>query len=910
MLISNFVKTAAYVSLSDIQFATSIALDLLGEETAASKVLTLFLDTTETTESSAHPRNVLEGYLREKYGDGIVLGFISTIYDGEYIELRKDSLYDTKKKVSLKSLLQHTSLENVYNKTMQLLAENPTSKLIYIYTKTSMWFKQFKPRAVPIALQGNTDLIIRLNDAFAEESVKQFCDSGAYESSTCTPQYFLLYAYAHWFKDKKTYIQIVNSRSTLRGTSSEDKRSILDKYVEDSDTYADDNVAYGFDNGLDFRNIASKIYQASISLFNHLSSLTAYDDIFSWYKSSLIEEIRRKNKGSLDSMKRYYELVILEEDSYLSNEKKRKRIARYKLCHQFSTILEQGLALEDIYDFYLHIANEQLALAGNGKDGLPLLTYGKFTVKKGNNADIFERVFEGFIALRELLEFLNSPRNHTGVDVLSFPVAIFREPKLLSRFSDINVYVKNYNTVKDLMSEVTQDVNRGAEVDEVTGLLSNEAVYNKLLVIKNNNSETKKIIQKAYNISLSEGEEANRLTTAEKFSLDVIKPLNAFVKELSNGACFSLPWQEFSNVQNRILTTDKQPVVKIFQIIIQIESHLAVMINSNYHDLYRKNAALATINLCEALLLAADIHLDNNGLSLINGRTIKQLFEEAGLPEQAITKTINGKQYTLSSVRLTQIFKIAEKVLEIPDNDYDISFTFNCARVLNSLFLRIQKCVLSLNADVQQGATSYKGNYFLCYAHLYSQKISNLKVPVSRLSNLSPFLDRPFISASYDLSMRNAQLEMEAYKKNYTELLLKVLNTNLLQYEKALIIFKDARLSAQTVLTTVGAPIGLSAAKTEALHALHVKIITTKEKTTSIKLIKMLLNRYGFTVDSNQYLMLNGSYYKVGKYYVHSSGYKVAPGVKEEPDDIVPMINPLSPEDEANIRLSFRVEDD
>lgn len=494
MLISNFVKTADYVSLSDIQFATAIALDLLGEETAASKVLTLFLDTTETTESSEHPRNVLEKSLREKYGDGIVLGFISTIYDGEYIELRKDSLYGTKKTVTLKSLLQHTSLENVYSKTMQLLAENPTSKLIYIYTKTSMWFKHFKPRAVPIALQGNTDLIIRLNDAFAEESVKQFCDSGAYESSTCTPQYFLLYAYAHWFKDKKTYIQIVNSRSTLRGTSSEDKRSILDKYVEDSDTYADDNVAYGFDNGLDFRNIANKIYQASISLFNHLSSLTAYDDIFSWYKSSLIEEIRRKNKGSLDSMKRYYELVILEEDSYLSNEKKRKRIARYKLCYQFSTILEQGLALEDIYDFYLHIADEQLALAGNGKDGLPLLTYGKFTVKKGNNADIFEKVFEGFIALRELLEFLNSPRNHTGVDVLSFPVAIFREPKLLSRFSDINVYVKNYNTVKDLMSEVTQDVNRGTEIDEVTGLLSNEAVYNKLLVIKNNNSETKKIM--------------------------------------------------------------------------------------------------------------------------------------------------------------------------------------------------------------------------------------------------------------------------------------------------------------------------------------------------------------------------------------------------------------------------------
>lgn len=82
-------------------------------------------------------------------------------------------------------------------------------------------------------------------------------------------------------------------------------------------------------------------------------------------------------------MKRYYDLVILEEDSYLSNEKKRKRIARYKLCYQFSTILEQGLALEDIYDFYLHIADEQLALAGNGKDGLPLLTYGKFTVKKG-----------------------------------------------------------------------------------------------------------------------------------------------------------------------------------------------------------------------------------------------------------------------------------------------------------------------------------------------------------------------------------------------------------------------------------------------------------------------------------------------------------------------------------------------
>lgn len=288
------------------------------------------------------------------------------------------------------------------------------------------------------------------------------------------------------------------------------------------------------------------------------------------------------------------------------------------------------------------------------------------------------------------------------------------------------------------------------------------------------------------------------------------------MKELNNGVCFSLPWQEFSNVQNKILATDKQPIVKIFQIIIQIESHLAVMINSNYHDLYRKNAALATINLCEALLLAADIRLDNNGLSLINGRTIKQLFEEAGLPEQAITKTINGKQYTLSSVRLTQIFKIAEKVLEIPDNDYDISFTFNCARVLNSLFLRIQKCILSLNADVQQGATSYKGNYFLCYAHLYSQKISNLKVPVARLSNLSPFLDRPFISATYDLSMRNAQLEMEAYKKSYTELLLKVLNTNLLQYEKALIIFKDARLSAQTVLTTVGAPIGLSAAKTEA----------------------------------------------------------------------------------------------
>lgn len=150
---------------------------------------------------------------------------------------------------------------------------------------------------------------------------------------------------------------------------------------------------------------------------------------------------------------------------------------RMFICELMEEAFSKGIRKEEIYDrLYLRILD--ITNTKSVKNGVRLFATDTYSPKTGNlnNSDKFQILVDGYVALFDFLEFLESSSNTKGISVSEVPVEIFRISDLLKRFRDFDEYIDYHNSVFALYKEVSCDDERGKTTNN--GILNNDTVFN------------------------------------------------------------------------------------------------------------------------------------------------------------------------------------------------------------------------------------------------------------------------------------------------------------------------------------------------------------------------------------------------------------------------------------------------
>ena len=215
-MLARFFKGDSF-NLADLQFALAIVLDLNGEKEVATPVLQMFA-------TKPDDRKALEVYLRKNNKYGIIYDYVNYVYNNPVIERNVSSMHNGLQKQSLGALVNKMSAKKIYDCLMQLLLCTDVNKLIYVYMSTSMWQRYLRNTARRISSNITPDQIEALGNGF-RSYVRSFSTNGSYDTSSCTPHAFLIFAFQSFYVHTEAYRDIISNKSMMRSISKDDKRS-------------------------------------------------------------------------------------------------------------------------------------------------------------------------------------------------------------------------------------------------------------------------------------------------------------------------------------------------------------------------------------------------------------------------------------------------------------------------------------------------------------------------------------------------------------------------------------------------------------------------------------------------------------------------------------------------------------
>lgn len=528
MFIQEFKKE--FLSLDSIQFAVGLALDALGEYTPAQAVIALYRPDLSEKYVTKQYRNREELnralLIRNK---GLVLDFIEFLYSEDYLlRLNKHArVYANFQFVSLSTLLQNrVPVSVLYKETMRIILNNDANSFIYLYTHTKCFGDEFKAymyreyRVADIKTGKNfsIDIINALRSSFSEYINLNSC-TGAYHPSSCTPNNFL-FAAMKWYMQDSSFFDILNARSQFGEISKGNNLNLLDYAHSD-----DEEIS------IDFMALASKITMSSYSLFNHAGDNgIAYYDIFSWYRDDLAHKLYQDN---LSKLKKWFPGVEIHKATLLDGVSSTKRLKagkRMDLCSKYNEQISKGVAVTEIFALYTTVVQtnyEQcthVGESGSVSDGIPYYAYKSVSPRTtDNNADKFKKDYEGFLALKELVTFLNSASNNTGVTVFNMPVDVFRDKRLLRRYNSFSEYIMLDSDVRKLMSDVDSDAAR-SEAINARRIRNNDSIFTRLVSnVIQENERSSQLMGKLFNTKLSDGEQIVASNINQKSLADRLK---------------------------------------------------------------------------------------------------------------------------------------------------------------------------------------------------------------------------------------------------------------------------------------------------------------------------------------------------------------------------------------------------
>ena len=154
-----------------------------------------------------------------------------------------------------------------------------------------------------------------------------------------------------------------------------------------------------------------------------------------------------------------------------------KKKGRTALCEVMEQVVTSGINRAGVSRLY-----SELLLATSKqstKNGARLFRTSDVSTKHNeSNGEMLRILIDGYIALRALLQYLETEGRSIGVTINSFPIKIFRDVKYLKRFNSLDEYIKYVDDVSILVSAVDAVPERSAPYAE--GLYSNDSVYDML----------------------------------------------------------------------------------------------------------------------------------------------------------------------------------------------------------------------------------------------------------------------------------------------------------------------------------------------------------------------------------------------------------------------------------------------
>lgn len=477
--------TSDTLTLGAVQFASGIALDFLGETEASSAVIQFLGGKASSAESIltlTGDRRDFEKRLSEG-STNFVSSFIDFLWEQKVLvavskETRVSRVLGT---CSLSDLVKHVSKKQLYAEAMRILMRHPADKLIHVFIHTNR-FKEVFSITIRKNFAFSRDGVRRndLSDSIINELLDDFADwvfmyssSGAYSLDSGTPVAFLLHTFNNMYQYsyKANLFKILNTRGQNTEITEDQGTTALDM-VGISDSVRTDSF--------DFVSVCTKINRASYLLFSHAGNTVAFYDIFSCYFDNVtLSKVEEKKKvlKMLQGCSFTVSGTVSEGVSGHEGAIANKKAGRVSICRLMERILTNGIRREDVYRLYKDVIVKTEALPT--KDGARLFsTAGYATRHRENNSQMFQIIFDGYVALKELLEFLGTVKKSKLESPARFPVRIFRDSAYLRRFRTFDEYVQYEKYVESLCDEVARDYARTLQNDE--GFYSNDAVFNML----------------------------------------------------------------------------------------------------------------------------------------------------------------------------------------------------------------------------------------------------------------------------------------------------------------------------------------------------------------------------------------------------------------------------------------------
>lgn len=746
MFVAEFRKEL--LPLSSIQFAVGIALDNLNEMQLSKLVIQMYSNnTSKVYQNTKFPtRDSLEEYLKIQ-GNGLVKDFVHYLYSEDCIydsNNRKLGMYAQSRFTSLRTI-EHRVSENVLmHEVMKIILNNNPNNFIYLFAKTTTFKRElskFLWKNFYMSADGvrknvySQDIINSVLDSFTEY-VEKYSANGSYNTDSCTPVNFLINTFQNYYRPKGDVYNILNSKSVLNNVSKSNSLSLSDYQT----------VEMTEDISIDFINLASKIGQSSYSLYNHNGDNgIAYYDIFSWYRDMLADQLYKTYKPLLDKSLRGVQISKLKIMQEIESTKRDKARRRNQLCEVYYAAVSDGMNVSDIYSLYVNVAKTSFDLcthrnsSGGASDGITYYEWGDLKSKsKTSNADKFKYDYEGFIALKTLVDFLNSPSNNTGITVFNMPVNIFRDRRLIRRFNSFSEYIGLYSDVANLMYEVDMDSVRSAIIDG-RRVRNNDSVFDCLLKsLSNEDIHNREILGKIFKTPLSLGETVitNKKATQTAALRKEINDIFSVWKNVGAYIPDNFTKTKLKEHVNQYLTLSE----KIKYLLAAFKSLGKALDEEN--SPYRNYAlCIATMNLVEEFLITVQQNtLDVNGYYQLQNVTLEDVIHKVQLPE------------VFESIIMNPYEKAVETLLAIKrDNWEDLRSAITCANVMQSFLNKLNKMLTDLDMEL---IYNVKGdNLYLVYAKLASlYPILDQKWDIERIKDLKLFFDDESILLPLDIN--------------------------------------------------------------------------------------------------------------------------------------------------------------
>lgn len=479
MLLTDYYQEA--ISFEDAKFAIAIALANLAENEASAAVLSYLgtnIGSGIAEKDYISQRSVILHEL-SKFNTGMVQSVIQYFWECPVLTRVNvtSRVHNYAHTCSLQDLLRVANMNIIYNTTMKLLFETPVKKLILAFVRTSQFKKALYHKIrKDFGLSRDNIRMNNLSDDILSEVLEDFyiwvnnySSDGSYHASSGTPTPYLLNTFGSFYVNSTAgnIFQIINRKGQ-------------DFSLGEGNTTYTDLVGESLNErkSLHFVSICKKICDASFLLFRHGSNDVSFYDIFSYHRDKNL-------RVTVNSMSNKFQRlagckVDYDDDTTyavngFSSSVANKKAGRLALCDKLEEILTCGIRKEDVYRLYkqlLQITDQQSV-----KDGARLFSTASHSTRHlESNGQMMQILLDGYLALKELLDYLDAEGCLPGVTVNSFPVEIFRDRMYLRRFKTLEEYVSYVCDVNCLMGEIKLNSDRSKSRDD-TGILSNDTVF-------------------------------------------------------------------------------------------------------------------------------------------------------------------------------------------------------------------------------------------------------------------------------------------------------------------------------------------------------------------------------------------------------------------------------------------------